>query len=384
MITGTARAGLAIFVCCFLAGCTRPDLSADGGKKPSVELVWGELAPLPDPEGFGGGFVGVSHGALLFAGGANFPGVPVWEGGKKAFYDSIFVLETPSGSWKKLEQTLPHPLAYGVSASHGEKVICVGGEDGERARNEVFSLEWTGGRAVIESLPPLPRPCTYGCGGLLGDHVYIAAGVDEPPWSTQKEAFRGLWRLDLGRADAAWEELPPWPGPERFEAAAALVGGSFYLFSGLQMQRGVAGDGKPGITTRLLVDAYRFTLTSSGTRPVGRWERVRDLPRGAAGAASPAPILSHEEFLLAGGWDERAVSLGNRGQALLAEHPGVTRECSVYHRSSDSWTSGPLFPDRSMARVTMPTTWWGDRWVMASGEARPGVRSPRVFTVRSR
>jgi hypothetical protein len=35
----------------------------------------------------------VSNGALIVAGGANFPDKAVWEGGRKHWYDNIFVLE---------------------------------------------------------------------------------------------------------------------------------------------------------------------------------------------------------------------------------------------------------------------------------------------------
>ncbi len=35
---------------------------------------WRPLSPLPDKEGFAAPFAGVSHGSLVVAGGANFPG----------------------------------------------------------------------------------------------------------------------------------------------------------------------------------------------------------------------------------------------------------------------------------------------------------------------
>ena len=53
---------------------------------------WTKLPSLPDKEGVAGPFAGVSHGALIVAGGANFPDEKPWEGGKKVWSDTVFVL----------------------------------------------------------------------------------------------------------------------------------------------------------------------------------------------------------------------------------------------------------------------------------------------------
>ena len=48
-------------------------------------LEWTQLPSIPDREGFAGPFAGVSGGALLVAGGANFPDKKPWEGGTKVW-----------------------------------------------------------------------------------------------------------------------------------------------------------------------------------------------------------------------------------------------------------------------------------------------------------
>src|SRR5580692_4015153 len=60
-------------------------------------LHWQQLPPLPDREGFATPFDGTSNGALIVAGGANFPEKRPWEGGTKIWYDAIFVLTDPQG-----------------------------------------------------------------------------------------------------------------------------------------------------------------------------------------------------------------------------------------------------------------------------------------------
>ena len=98
---------------------------------------WSELSTLPpaaDQEkqpGVAGPFVGVHKDALIVAGGANFPDALPWQGGKKIWWDDIFVLEkkeNDSYQWNKENRfTLPRPLAYGVSISTEEGVVCIGG-----------------------------------------------------------------------------------------------------------------------------------------------------------------------------------------------------------------------------------------------------------------
>lgn len=101
---------------------------------------WKRLPSLPDQEGFAAPFAGVSHDALIVAGGANFPEKKPWDGGTKVWYDAIFVLEKPEGEWK-IAGKLPRPLAYGVSVTHRNSVVCVGGSDSKRHYSDVFRIE---------------------------------------------------------------------------------------------------------------------------------------------------------------------------------------------------------------------------------------------------
>src|SRR5262245_3846491 len=98
---------------------------------------WSQLADLRDREGLAGSFAGVSGGALIVAGGANFPDKKPSQGGKKVWHDEVFVLEKPAGKWRTAGR-LPRPLAYGVSVTHQGAIVCVGGSDVERHYAEAF------------------------------------------------------------------------------------------------------------------------------------------------------------------------------------------------------------------------------------------------------
>lgn len=91
-------------------------------------LSWRQLPPIPDPLGIAAPFAGVAGGALLVAGGANFPDKMPWEGGKKVWHDRIWLLEKPGGAWREVGK-LPRPLAYGVSVTAADGMVCAGGSD---------------------------------------------------------------------------------------------------------------------------------------------------------------------------------------------------------------------------------------------------------------
>src|SRR5262245_59407932 len=119
----------AIIACLFLS-------AMPGTHAQSYRLDWVRLPSVPDPIGFAGPFAGTSHGALIVAGGANFPAAMPWEGGQKAWYESIFVLPKPQGRWLTGFK-LPHAMAYGISVSAPEGVLCAGGSDAHQHFRDV-------------------------------------------------------------------------------------------------------------------------------------------------------------------------------------------------------------------------------------------------------
>jgi N-acetylneuraminic acid mutarotase len=314
---------------------------------------WTRLPPLPDKEGFAGAFAGVSRGALVVAGGANFPDRKPWEGGKKVWHDTVFVLERPDGEWKAVGR-LPRPLGYGVSASHGAGVVCVGGSDASRHYADAFRLEWTGGRLVTTALPALPKPVANACGALVGDTLYVAGGQERPDSPAQRDA----WKIDLSAPEPRWIAIEPVPGGGRMLSVAAGHGGTFCVVGGAELV-----DKGGTLERRYLRDAYRFD-------PRRGWERVADLPHPVAAAPSPAPT-DGRGFLLLGGDDGSQVGVDHD------RHRGFGREVLRYDPTTGMWAEAGTL---SAPRVTAPCVRWGETWVVPSGESRPGVRSPEVWS----
>ncbi|MBN9522473.1 TSUP family transporter [bacterium] len=312
---------------------------------------WEKLPPLPDREGFAGSFAGVSGDALLVAGGANFPGQKPWEGGAKAWTDAVFVLDAPAGEWKNAG-TLPRPLGYGASATYRGSIACAGGSDATRHYADAFRLEWKDGRLHTSPLPPLPKAVANGGGALVGDVLYVVGGQDAPDGLASKAVFS----LDLSAAEPRWVTAPDLPA-SRILATAAAFDETLYVVGGAELVR----DGDR-VTRRYLRDGYR--LDAAG------WKQIADLPHPVV--AAPA-LLHRTGFDLLGGDD------GTQLHTPPDRHPGFSRMVLRYDAAVDRWAPAGEVP---APRVTVPCVRWRDRWVVPSGEARPGVRSPEVWAFR--
>lgn len=318
-------------------------------------LHWERLPNLPDPVGFAGPFAGTSHGALIVAGGANFPDKLPWEGGTKTWHESIFVLEHPTGKWM-VPARLPRKLAYGVSVNTPAGVLCIGGGDANRHYREVFLLEWLDGQLRRTALAPLPKPCALSCGARWENTVYVAGGIETPNSTTALHTF---WALDLSQPKTKWRELPPWPGPERMLAVAGAQDGSFFLFSGTSLHAGP--DGKPART--YLQDAYRYTQRKG-------WQQIADLPRPAVAAPTPAPVVGQSQLLVLSGDD------GSKVGFEPSQHPGFPASVLAYNIKSNAWSVAGAM---TAPCVTVPTALWQKRIVIPNGEVRPGIRTPEVW-----
>jgi len=323
-----------------------------------LTLDWRQLPPLPDPIGFAGAFTGINGCALIVAGGANFPEKMPWEGGRKVWYQSAFVLDHPNGVWRGGYQ-LPRPLGYGVSVTTREGIVCIGGSDARQHVRDVFLLVWRAGELKCQSLPPLPQPLANSCGAAVGRTVYVAGGISTPDATN---AMKNFWALDLGKRGASWRELEAWPGPARLLAVAASVGGSFYVVGGTSLSPDAGGNA----VRTYLQDVYRFT-------PGKGWERVADMPHPAVAAPTPAPVADQEHFLVIGGDDGSLTNYEPK-----SKHPGFPRRVLSYDTKRGGWS---VIGQAPFSRATLSTAVWDGLVVLPSGEARPGVRSPEVWAV---
>ena len=316
---------------------------------------WKQLPSLPDAEGFAGSFAGVSNGALLVAGGTNFPGKKPWEGGKKAWYDTVYVLESPTAKWK-VAGKLPRPLGYGVSVTHNNGLVCAGGSDRDRHYADVFRLEWSKGKLMTTQLPSLSRPIANCCGAMVGDVLYVAGGLETPD---ANETTNRAWQIDLGSKSPRWTEIATWPGSRRMLAVAAGFKGQFWLIGGVDLSAGSDGTAQ----RHYLTDAYRYG-------PLNGWKRIADLPHSIVAAPSPAPFDKKAIYSLGG--DD-----GIQAAIPPEKHRGFGKTYLRYDVAADKWTEAGTIV---APRATVPCVFWKNSWVLPGGEVRPGIRSPEVWS----
>ena len=258
-------------------------ITAVAGSPPDVE--WGSLPALPAAEGetealgVAGPFVGTHNGALIVAGGANFPeGLP-WEpkadgtNPPKIYHDRIYVMTKGADgapSWQISDVKLPVKVGYGVSASTTEGVVCVGGHwktveaDGSQKMvrsDRVFSIKWVDGKVQIdEAYPKLPSGWSDMAGGLVGSQLIIAGG------DAGQGATNRCLSLDLTKK-VEWAEKAPLPGEPRVLAVGAVQtvgkGKQLFVFSGRNTnKRG------PEV---LLSDSWRYNPSTNS------WQQLADV-----------------------------------------------------------------------------------------------------------
>ena len=300
----------------------------------------------------------------MVAGGANFPDKMPWEGGKKIWHDRVWVLENPDGEWHGAGH-LPRPLAYGVSVSFGDDIICIGGSDAERHWSDTFSLRWKNGVLTKDQLPSLPIALANHCGAIVSRHfLYVAGGAEEPG---ERAASNRVFALDLHGRSSDWQERPPLPGKSRILAAAATDLSDFYVFGGVALEE-QESENPRNMRRVYLRDAWRYRVGHG-------WQRLADAPKPIAAVPTPVPFVGGKFLFLAG--DDG--SLANFRP--MEKHPGFPKTILAYDPTLDRWSEAGETP---APRATVPCLEWRGTFVIPSGEVRPGVRSPEVWKLTTR
>ena len=349
-------------------------LQAGGGAPDPVS--WTALPPIPDEVGLGGPFVATLEGAdgqqqLLVAGGANFPDAPPWEGGAKAWTDRSWVFA--EGRWSP-GPPLPAPRAYGAVVHLDGRALLIGGGDGEAATGEVLVAELDGTGAVrFEPGPPLPEPSQFLAAGLVAGEV-VALGAQRS--SAAGDMVRATWVLDPDDPGAGWRASTPFPGRASLKFVSAVQTNAqgkeaLYVFSGEVPEQGeVTGpDGRRSIPVS--DELWSFEPTS------GDWTRHRSPTQPRVGAHGPG--LGRSAGLAWPAGQSHVLFLSGVA-AVPLDVPQATRaefvaDVDAYHTLTDTWTREGRMPRGVVTTGVAP---WGEGFVIASGEVRPGVRTREV------
>ena len=319
-------------------------------------------------QGVSAPFAGIIDQKPTVAGGCNFPGTPAAEGGTKTFFRDILQLQ-PTG-WAKAGQ-LSQPVAYGVSLTLPDGIICIGGTpDGKTSTARVIRIRAThpAGSLAEDELPPLPTPLDQMAGCYGDGYIYVAGGFSDGKPSTK------AYRLRYPGA-AQWEALPDIPGTARVQPCAAWqnasLGGQFYLIGGYDPT-----------TKQTHADGITYNPRTN------TWHHIATFDGALVGAVAVPSGCGH--ILCLGGVDknifENALT-NSQPDYLTHQAPWYRFRTGVmaYSTVTNTWCTLPGAPELARAGaavIPLATGSGGGHWLFVNGEEKPGIRSPQVADIQ--
>ena len=309
-------------------------------------IIWAHL-----PKAIAGQAAGISHGALLVAGGSSFD-KPPWDGGVKYWSHDIYVY--PPSEKHPRRFVLDRPLAYGCSVSWHDMLILAGGSDGKENFARVQTLEWKDNQVAQHDLPPLPHGLSNCGAALLENTLYIFGGQERPD---SEHASTALYSLNLSHPAEGWRVREPLPAEGRILPVFASVGDALYLFSGAVLHPG---------GRRYLEDGWRYHSDSG-------WKKIADAPHPMVAAPS---VVQGRTLWIFGGDDGRLASQIN---VLKDEHPGFSKTVLAFQSETQTWRTLGVLP---VSLVTTAACALGETVYLPGGEDRPGHRSSQILQWR--
>ncbi len=354
-------------------------------------LHWKIAAQLPQPPnaskqlGLAGPFAGVHDGVLLVAGGANFPDSMPWLGGKKKYYNDVYLFtKNGNGTLTPLSAIfhLPYAVAYGCSASTPQGIVCAGGENETGIVNSVILLRWNKveKKIAVQSLPHLPLTVTNAFMTSDGNKVYVAGG------ETANGVSERFYVLDVSDTAKGWQELPPLPQPVSHAVMILENDGKekcIYVIGGRKKNRNGISD--------IYASVYRFDLARK------KWSKNKPLPyslSAGTGVAFGAHCIllfggdkgetfhKTEQLIAAiiGATDEnKKEELIQQKADLQSSHPGFSHDVLLYDTNRDTWKTIGTIPFAVPATTTAVK--WGRDVFIPSGEIKAGVRTAHILGV---
>ncbi len=360
-------------------------------QKKSVVINWHIAGVLPpDNEhkealGLAGPVAGVSGKLMLIAGGANFPDSMPWHGGKKRYYNKIYIFKKKEGKLAIISDafSLPQNVAYAASCSTSKGVLYAGGENETGISDKVFLIKWDHQKkiVVIDTLPALPVASNNASAISYNNIVYVVGG------ETNEGVTNRGWSINLNDTNAGWRELPILPKQISHSVFVAMKTTGvlkLYLVGG----RRKTSQG----TSELYSSVYEFNVTQQ------QWKTLAPLPYPLSAGTGVATNTG--SILLFGGDRgtifskvENYLSLINKATArqekekliqeknqILLSHPGFSKEILFYDVRTQIITKEGLIPYATP--VTTNAFWWDRDVVIPSGEIKAGVRTPQILMTK--
>ncbi len=333
-------------------------ISCGSESKPdSTEIKWEKMTSFIDVNGRSASYSGYTNEGLIVAGGCNFPTTPVYDGGKKVFYDDIYTLK--ENNWVKSNTKLPAPMAYGVSSAVGNVLYVIGGtSDGKVSLNGVYSYS----SGEIKSLAPMPKGKDNMSGASIGKKIYVAGGLTDG--IATNEVY--VYDTELN----SWSEIAPYPGEARVQPVLVAQNAAeevrLYLFGGFNPD-----------TKNIMRDGWAYSPKEK------RWIQLDAQPVTSTGGVGVATGV-HTILVTGGVNDEKfAYGLAPKSDSLkrdyLMQDPSwykFNNQVYAYNTIIDKWS---VAGDAAIARAGATLSKGSNGWYVVMGETKPGVRSNEVW-----
>ena len=354
---------------------------------------WSVAANLPVNQklgkqpGVAGPFAGFINGELIIAGGSNFPDSMPWQGGKKIYWNDIYIMHINKKgkcSWvNNGEYKLKENIAYGASVQMKEGVVCIGGENENGISKKVFLLHGNdmNKKIVSTDLPELPLPLTNFSAVGIGSDIYVAGGESGTVVSNH------LFRLNIHQPAKGWIELVSLPID--VSHAALVVGDKdhvsyIYLIGGRKKNTSGISD--------LYSSIFEYDILKNN------WTKKKDMPYavsagiGIGGITNEIVIIGGDkgetfhkvETLQAGIASEKDEA---KKQQLIKEkaqlqisHPGFSKDVLAYNIYKDEWRKVGQIPFDSPVTTTAVK---GDhKYYIPGGEIKAGIRTSQILVLK--
>ncbi|TCD26162.1 hypothetical protein EZ456_14195 [Pedobacter psychrodurus] len=372
-----------LYLTFLLTSITSSELSAQYQHVKHID--WTIAAQIPQAPkqkaaiGLAGAISGTNHNILLVAGGTNFPNEMPWNGGKKKYYDDVFLYQKTSPGLllmsAKKELKLPFNLAYCAVCSTSQGIVVVGGENENGLSKKVLILNWEANKLQISFLPDLPNGLTNGALTAIGDVVYLAGGEVENGATDQ------FLSLNLTKQEEGWKKMINLP-----HAVSHMVllhpekSREIFLIGGRKRNQ--------GDTSTLYKNVFAYNIDKQ------IWTIKESLPyplSAASGVATEKDLLifsgdqgeifhQAEKLIAEIDWEKdplKKESLNQQKIKLQSNHPGFSKSVLKYDIKQNTWLRlKGLLP---YGTVTTNAVLLDHEVVIPGGEIKAGVRTPNIL-----
>ena len=303
-------------------------------------------------------FFGTIKDNMIVAGGANFPGKPLLEGGVKKVYRDIWC-NSKDGEWSHVAD-LPDSVAYGASFSVGSSLILVGGNVNGTPSDRVYSLSKRCGKFKVKPLPSLPDGVEQAGWTACGQYMYLVGGV------TTSGKSDAVYVCKNG--DFHWTRLATLPVP-LVQPIAFASSGKLYVWGGFD-------------STTSEVYSNGWCLNTEN----GEWNEIPGVPDGGTFVGASGVTLPDGRLLVIGGVNKDIFSkaLHNGPEDRI---PYLSMEPKAYKFRDVVWVFNPQVPEWVPLGKTDSTALAGagicvhqGHVIVVGGELKPGVRSPKIIS----